>query len=140
MIVKSLKEKSDQLKRFEKREWRIANTEHYGYNIYAYPKRFIFVAEDKGRIVGFADGTITAGVCYLSSLLISSKNRRTGVGKRLIVKVESLAKKHHAHKIFLHTGKEWDSAKFYRAMGYEEEALSKDHYGHQEFIQFAKFL
>lgn len=140
MKITSLKEKTDQLKRFEKREWRIANIEHFGYNAYANPKKFLFIAEDHGRIAGFADGAVVAGVCYLSTLLISSKSRRTGIGKKLILKVEAFAKKHHAHKIFLHTGKIWDSFKFYKAMGYEEEDISKDHYGHQEFVQFVKFL
>lgn len=137
--LQSIKNKSEKLKKFEKIQWRIADIEHYGEETWK-AKRFIFVAEEKYKIVGFIEFEISAGVCHIESLLIAKDKRRLGIGRDLIKKAESVAQKLKAHKIFLSTGKKWDSAKFYEFLKYEIGAIFPNHYGHQDFVQYVKFL
>ncbi|OGE37596.1 hypothetical protein A3F00_05005 [Candidatus Daviesbacteria bacterium RIFCSPHIGHO2_12_FULL_37_11] len=137
--IKSLKEKSEKLKEFEKIQWRLADIEHYGRETWK-AKTYIFIAEEKDKRLGFIKFDIAAGVCHIEALLVSKAKRRIGVGKTLIEKAEKISRKLKVHKIYLYTGKKWDSTKFYESFGYEIAAIFPDHYGHQDFVQYAKFL
>ena len=137
-IIK-LKEKSKELKKFEKIQWEFADIEHYGQELWK-AKRFIFTAEEKGKIVGFVGFEIAAGVCHIESLLIAKDKRRLGIGKTLMEKAEKMARKLKVHKIFLTTGKNWKSTKFYDLLGYRVAVTFQNHYGHQDFVQYTKFL
>jgi len=139
MKLKQLKERTPELKSFEKKEWKIANEQNFGHDFGA-KKSYLLVAEDDGKIVGLVEFNTTRGVCHISNLLVSNSSRRQGIGKKLLTRAEKKAKQLKVHKIFLNTGKDWESVKFYNSMGYQVEAVSKNHYGHHDFVQFVKFL
>lgn len=139
MKLQSIKNKSEKLKKFEKIQWRNADIEHYGQETWK-AKKFVFVAKEKDAIAGFIEFEISAGVCHIETLLIARDKRRLGIGKSLMKKAEDMARKLKVHKIFLSTGKKWDSAKFYESLKYQIGATFPNHYGHQDFVQYVKFL
>ncbi len=55
-------------------------------------------------------------------------------------KAEELAKENGAHKIYLETGKDWNTIEFYEPLGYKVSAELPDHYSHVDFVQMTKFL
>lgn len=134
---KQLKEKSEALKKFEKVQWSNADIEHYG-RVTWKEKNFIIIAEEDGDIVGTIKFDVAAGVCHIESLLIAKNRRRLGIGKALMEKAEEVVRKFKVHKLYLYTGKSWDSTKFYESLGYKIAATFPDHYGHQEFVQYVK--
>ena len=134
-----LKEKSKELENFEKIQWRLSDIEHFGRESWK-AKKFIFTALENNNIAGFVEFEIAAGVCHVESLLIAKDKKRQGIGKTLMEKAEAVARKFKVHQIFLSTGKNWGSAKFYESLGYKVAATFPDHYGHQDFVQYSKFL
>ncbi|QNI32643.1 ribosomal protein S18-alanine N-acetyltransferase [Alloacidobacterium dinghuense] len=50
-----------------------------------------FVAEDGGRLLGFAVGKIIAGVCELESIAVTLETRSQGIGRALLEAVKNWA-------------------------------------------------
>ena len=51
-----------------------------------------------------------AGVMYVKMVIVSENYRKKGAGEMLMRKMEMIARKQKAHKIYLHTGKSWGAA------------------------------
>ncbi len=137
--LQQLKERTKELQKFERVQWKLTDIEHYGREIWK-SKKFIFTATENNKMVGLVEFDIAAGVCHIESLLIAQDKRRQGIGKLLIEKAEAIAKKFRVHKIFLSTGTKWESAKFYEVLGYTVAAIFPNHYGYQDFVQYSKYL
>lgn len=54
--------------------------------------------------------------------------------------VERIAKRHNAHKLYLQTGKDWESVPFYESLGYKITGELLNHYFHQTFVELTKFF
>jgi GNAT superfamily N-acetyltransferase len=71
------------------------------------PQNYIYVAEDKEKIVGFATFSVRDVVRYpksiaeLDELFVLKDNRKKGVGKKLMDEVEKQAKKLDCYRIFI---------------------------------------
>lgn len=86
---------------------------------------FIFVAEDNGKLVGFATFSIRDVIRYpkqiaeLDELFVSLDYRQKGVGKLLMQQVEDKAKELNCYRIFVESQYKHETAhKFYEELGY----------------------
>jgi ribosomal protein S18 acetylase RimI-like enzyme len=139
--IKIPKRITNKIKEFEKKEWVTADIEHYGKSCDFSKKQYKFVADNNnGEILGFLDLIIIANVAFVETLLVSSKHRREGVGKKLITKAENLAKKKKCTKIWLETGADWKAVKFYEKNNYKVTGAHEKHYFGNKDLIFTKFL
>jgi ribosomal protein S18 acetylase RimI-like enzyme len=100
------------------------------------PNYSLFVAEENGNVVGttffailpgFAHTTRSFGV--IEYVVVDAKCRRKGVGKQLTEACLAKAKAAGCYKVMLASSKFRKRAhKFYRAMGFQEDALSFRYY------------
>lgn len=141
MKIKEIKKENRATKAFAKKEWAIADLEHYGKAINWKKKKYYLVAlDDDGKIIGMLNFFIIAGVGQISRILVVKNKRRGKIGMGLMQKAEEFAKKHGAHKIFLWTGKDWSARSFYKSLGYKITGKFLNDLGHQDFVIFTKFL
>ena len=136
-IVSSTKGRT---KKFSDKEWGYSNYEHYGVRDALRPINFVYKAEKDGKTVGIITARFTVGVLHIESLLVSHEDRHLGIGKLLMAKAESLAKKYRVHKIYLETGKGWEAEDFYKSLGFTQEGILKNHFARIDFIIYSKFL
>lgn len=140
-MVKIVEATKEEIKKFNKKEWRGADIEHYGRVVNWKEREFIFKAIENGKIVGTITGKYEAGVLHISAIIVAKEKRNRGIGKKLIQKAESFGKKLRAHKIHLITGKNWkDTNKFYNSLGFKKVADLPKHFLKQDFTIFEKFI
>lgn len=138
--LKIVKRKSEKIKKFEEREWPIPNREHFGRDV-GYTDRICrIVAVENNKIVGVLKLIMKGGVAYVDMLLVSNRLKRRGIGRQLIARAEGIAKKNKCHKITLETGRNWESVKFYRAMGFKITNTLKNHLFRQDYVIFTKSI
>jgi len=126
---------------FEKKEWQLADLEHYGKLVDFTKKKYKFVAKtDSGKIIGTLDLTIELNLAYVKSLLVGFKFRKIGVGKQLIETAENFAKDKKCTKVWLETNKGWAAEKFYKKVGYKVTGIHKNHILNQKTLILTKFL
>lgn len=139
-IVEAKKETSE-LKKFKEEEWSTADLEHYGTTELDFNKHEVtLVAELENQIVGYINIELESGVCYIDSLIVSSKHQRKGIGKDLVKKAEERAKKQGCHKITLETGADWRARKLYEKLEYKIVAELNNYYHNKDFILMDKDL
>ncbi|MBX3327748.1 MAG: GNAT family N-acetyltransferase [Nitrospira sp.] len=101
-------------------------------------EKHIFVADDKGAIVGSVRFWTVAGVCVIRLLSVLPTHQRHGVGKALIREIERAAT--DAHKFYactmLRTPR---NIQFFMGLGYKAETILPDHYNHLDLLCFAKY-
>lgn len=132
--------KSKKAAEFSKKEWEIADIEHFGKASGWKEEGFYIQAIDKNEVVGLIHYLLKGGVMEISSLIISHKHRGEGIGSKLISKVEEIAKKEDIHKMYLITGEGWKAEDFYQKMGFEKSGELKNHYLHKDWIIYSKLL
>lgn len=125
---------------FEIKEWEKADLEHYGRKVNWDKKDFNIVVKENNKIVGSLRMYIRVGICYIDSVIVSSELRGRGIGKILMDKAEELAKKNKVHKIYFHTGKDWDFVNFYEGLGYKITSDLPNHYLRVHFVEMTKFI
>jgi len=139
--TKIIRKNTKAVKEFTKKEWAVANLEHFGKDVdWKKEKYSILALDDNQDIVGYLGLEIMAGVAYVAELLVAKKMRGRGVGKKLSLEAEKISVKSGAHKIWLRTGKNWESVKFYKSLGYQITGDLKKHSFGQDFVIFAKLL
>lgn len=107
------------------------------------PNGLILLAEDdKGKTIGVALGNLREdGVAHLGLLGVIPDHRRRGFGSSLLRKFIEEAGKRGAHKVFLFTTPSLHPAiRLYVKEGFVPEGFLKNHYHHQDFIIYSKFL
>jgi len=95
------------------------------------PQKEILVAKGNSKIIGVASIVFIRRLnrakleMYIPELVVSKEFRHQGVGKKLILYCEELAKKKKCYRIRLESGNQrTDSHKFYKKIGFEQTALS----------------
>ncbi|HZE87385.1 MAG TPA: GNAT family N-acetyltransferase [Methylomirabilota bacterium] len=88
-------------------------------------QNFVFVAEDKGKLVGFATFSIRDVIRYprpiaeLDELFVSSEYRQKGLGKKLMQYVEEKARDLGCYRMFIESHYDHKAAHaFYEGLGY----------------------
>lgn len=137
------KRKSKKLSDFLKKEWKLANLEHFGekYNeVFWENKKFKIKAVDKGEIVGALSGHLMAGVFYISELIIARNKRGRGYGKAIMDYIENFVRKNKGHLLYLETGCDWKAVKFYEDLGFKKITLLNNFYDKRDFWLMAKSI
>jgi ribosomal protein S18 acetylase RimI-like enzyme len=107
------------------------------------PNGLILKAEDDdGKTIGVALGTVRKdGVTHLGFLGVIPNHRRRGFGSKLLRQFIAEAGKRAAHKVFLFTAPSLHPAiQLYVKEGFVPEGFLKNHYHHQDFIIYSKFI
>lgn len=138
--IVTLKRKTKVLRKFRQKEWKIIDKQRCGKTINWEENSFFLKAKEGVKTVGYLELNIIAGVAFINDLIIAHDQRRKGVGKKLMLTAEKIAKQHHAHKINLCTGKGWISQKFYEALGYKQTGFLPKHYFKIDYVDYTKFL
>ncbi len=138
--LKIVKGKTGQIKKFQENEWPIANREHFGRDVDYTDRICRIVAVKNNKITGVLKLITKGGVAYVDMLLVSNRLKRRGIGRQLIACAEEIAKKNKCHKVTLETGRNWESVKFYRAMGFKITNILKDHHFRQDYVIFTKAI
>ena len=140
MKITSARRMSKRDKAFHDREWKKTNIEHYGRHTNWDEELIYLKATEKSKTIGILEFTIQAGVAWVKDLIVANSHRKQGVGKKLMLEVEKIAKERKAHKIFLNTGIGWEAEKFYEQLGYDKTGKLVNHHHHQDHIIFSKFV
>lgn len=89
------------------------------------PKSFIFLAEDKGNLIGFATFSLRDVVRFpkpiaeLDEMYVLDKYQQKGIGKQLMKTIEDKARELSCYRIYIESSYDRQSAhKFYEALGY----------------------
>lgn len=115
--------------------------EHYGLGVNISRKDYNFCAKNEGgEIVGVIEMNIQADLANITTLLVSAKTRRRGVGRELMNRVEALATEEGCKKIWLETNEGWEAERFYLQAGYKIEAKLERHILNQTSLVLVKFL
>jgi len=139
--IKIQTENTSETAEFEKKEWNLVNIEHYGKSVDFEKKRYKFVARDETEeIVAVLDLMLQADVASVENLIVSLKCRKQGIGRRLIEEAEKFAQKNNCRKIWLGTGENWESVKFYKKLGYSVTGIQAKHFLEQNRLILEKFL
>lgn len=139
IVIKEEKKQSD-IKKFMDVEWKKWDLEHYGEPVNFITEKFSLKAVEKDEIVGVLIFKIDGGVTFIDELIVKSDHQGQGIGERLILKVEDIAKEYKSHKIQLHTGIDWKARKFYERMGYKKTNDLPDQYLRRDFVEYTKYL
>ena len=139
-MIKISKSTQEEIKEFNIPAWIEADKELYGEQNIWIEEDFVFKAEEDEKIWGSIYGKFAAGVLYIDDLIVAKNQRRKGIGKILIEKAEEWGKGLGAHKAYLVTKKEENSAaiKLYKKQGYTKTGEFKDHYHHFDFLIYEK--
>lgn len=138
MKLKITKKGSKKFGKFSEQQWPHANREHFGRDIEWITKNHVLELYENDDMVGALELKIEGGVAFISTLIVALEKQGKGIGKQLVKKAEEIANKSNAYKIYLVTGKDWESVKFYEALGYEITAQHPNHYFQKDFVEFTK--
>ncbi|MFA6981912.1 MAG: GNAT family N-acetyltransferase [Patescibacteria group bacterium] len=134
MNIKAYKRRPKEATNFKYKEWAKMDIELYGSKIGWYNEvRYIVARDDRGDVIGDLELKVEAQVAYIDTLIVRADVRKQGVGRELVREAERVAKELKAHKIYLLTGRNWQSQNFYRSLGYEKTGEQNDHYFHVDF-------
>jgi N-acetylglutamate synthase-like GNAT family acetyltransferase len=140
MKLRFLKKQSSRLKDFLKREWHTQDILLYDKDPGWKVDNHTFILEEKNDIIAALSMKTEAGVTYIGNIIVSPLFRGKGIGKKLMQTAEAKARELDSHKIFLYTGKKWDSLPFYESLGYTVLTTLTNHYLHQDFVLMTKEL
>ncbi|MCL6096561.1 MAG: GNAT family N-acetyltransferase [Patescibacteria group bacterium] len=134
------KSTGEEIKEFNDREWVDADNKYYGNTSEWIKEKYVFKAEEDGKIVGAVIGKYEEGVLYIDDVIVAKNKRNLGVGKALVKKAEMYGKEMGGHKAYLITGKTWQVRKFYESLGFVKTGELKNHYRHVDFVIYEKLL
>lgn len=125
---------------FEKKEWKKADTEHYGKPLKWDKRAFKISAREGLKLIGILRMNVKEGVAFIDALIVAEEYRGKTVGEQLMQRAEQIALENKAHKIYLQTGKKWKSLPFYLKLGYKITSNLPNHYFHTDFVELTKYI
>ncbi|MGQ3890092.1 GNAT family N-acetyltransferase [Legionella sp. CNM-1927-20] len=101
---------------------------------------FGFMAHDNsGDLIAGCTGVLMYGVLYIKLLWVAETERGKGLGRQLIEKAESFAKRNNCRYITVDTF-DWQAKSFYEKMEYKIEHFYNGYEGDSKFYFFRKKL
>jgi [ribosomal protein S18]-alanine N-acetyltransferase len=89
----------------------------------------LFIAEETGKLVGFAVGQVVADACELESIVVERSVRRAGVGRALLAALVEWAQAYSAISVELEVRSQNHSAiSFYERFGFRSDGLRRSYY------------
>jgi ribosomal protein S18 acetylase RimI-like enzyme len=139
--ISEIKGASVELEEFKKKEWHLADLEHYG-GPRPYTKSFhkFIATDDEGKIIGMLELEIEANVAYIDGILVASDQKGKGIGKELMLFCEKFAKEKKCTKVWLDTEEGWGAVKFYEKLGYQLTGTHKGHHLGKDGLIYTKFI
>lgn len=128
----------DEAERWTLSEWATYSTTEYGFPEEDVP--FAIAARRDGAVVGTATGALSQDDAYLARLIVSSSERGTGVGSRLLAATESLAAERGCRRLTLRTQAEGSARRFYEARGWKVYATLERWRAGRDFVQMERLL
>ncbi len=90
-----------------------------------------FVAEEDGRIVGYAGMWHIVNEGHITNVAVSEEFRNRGIGKQLMEALFEECRKREMIGITLEVGvNNLTAQKLYKGLGFEEEGVRKNYYEH----------
>jgi len=136
-IKKASKKEVDE---FNKVAWSGLDIEHYNKHVKWVVKPILLKITDGKNTIATIDAKYESGVIYINKLTVAKENRKKGVGRMMMEKIEAEAINLGAHKIFLITGKDWIACKLYESLDYKITADLKNHYLGFDFVIYSKMI
>jgi [ribosomal protein S18]-alanine N-acetyltransferase len=97
------------------------------------PGKRIFVAEEGGRILGFAAAQVAEDVCELESIVVDAATRRVGLGAALLKALGQWARQTGAIRVELEVRDQNQSALgFYERAGFRRDGIRRGYYRNPE--------
>lgn len=122
------------------KDWQKIIDTYYGKGLSWREKHYRYKAVENGKLLGTIDGKVEPGCVYVSSLMTTENARGKGIGRMLLEKAENFGKKLGAHKMWLFTGKDWESNGFYKKLGFKIAANCDDFFYHKDFVIYTRLI
>jgi ribosomal protein S18 acetylase RimI-like enzyme len=101
---------------------------------------FGFLTHDtSGKLLGGCTGVLMYGVLYIKLLWVAEEARGNGLGRQLIEKAESFAKKNKCSYITVDTF-DWQAKSFYEKLNYKVEHYYDGYEGDTKFYYLRRKL
>jgi GNAT superfamily N-acetyltransferase len=94
----------------------------------------------RDEVVGVLGLRIAASLAHVDSVLVEPARRRTGLGRRLLERAETLANYYNCHKVTLEAPAASSASAFFEACGYKVEAVLPQHTWKLDVAIMRKFL
>jgi GNAT superfamily N-acetyltransferase len=119
------------------RAWR---SELWGFRVVWHEQSHEAVARSGGELIGALRVRIAASLAHVESLYVLETERRRGVGRGLLARIEELANYYNCHKVSVGVLNESSAHRFLEACGYHLEAVLHQHTFKLDVAMMRKFL
>jgi ribosomal protein S18 acetylase RimI-like enzyme len=126
-------EKPENIKDFLIKEFEEDNFEKTGLQT----EKYCICVKRKDEIIGATKGGIFDGALYISEFAIKKSYRKSGLGSKLIERIEKYAKDKNCKKIWVDTY-EYQAPEFYKKNGFLEQGRIENYRGKYAKIFFEK--
>jgi [ribosomal protein S18]-alanine N-acetyltransferase len=104
-----------------------------------------WVCERQGIMEGYGVTSIAAGESHLLNLCVRAESQQQGIGRKLLLHLISLARRHNAEMMFLEVRPSNRAARaLYESMGFNELGSRRDYYpadhGREDALILARVL
>lgn len=140
MKIQKIKKSNKKIEEFLVEEWSKADLKHFGWTMDWQEQEYHLKVIIGGKLAGYINFKIEAGVCTIENLIIADEHQRKGIGRQLMKEAEKIAKQSKVHKITLSTGQGWPSEKFYQALGYKQTGTLEKHSFKKDHVVYSKFI
>jgi len=125
---------------FRREHEREALSTQWNFRVIWHEQRHEFAATIGGDVVGVLGLRIAASLAHVDSLLVAAVYRRSGIGRRLLERAETVANYYNCHKVTLEAPAAYPARTFFEACGYKTEAILPQHTWKLDVAVMRKFL
>jgi GNAT superfamily N-acetyltransferase len=130
----------DRTAAFRREHEREALSTEWNFTCVWHEQRHEFAATSDGRVIGVLGLRIAASLAHVESLIVAPAHRRTGIGRRLLERAETVANYFNCHKMTLEAPAALPAQAFFEACGYKVEAVLPQHTWKLDVAVMRKFL
>ncbi len=125
---------------FRREHEREALSTQWNFRVVWHEQRHEFAATIAGGVVGVLALRIAASLAHVDSLVVAAQHRRTGIGRRLLARAETVATYYNCHKVTLEAPADYPARTFFAACDYKTEAILPQHTWKLDVAVMRKFL
>lgn len=125
---------------FRREHEREALSTQWNFRVIWHEQRHEFAATVDGEVVGVLALRIAASLAHVDSLIVAPERRRSGIGRQLVERAETVANYYNCHKVTLEAPAGFSARTFFEACGYKIEAILPQHTWKLDVAIMRKFL
>jgi len=125
---------------FRREHEREALSTQWNFRVIWHEQRHEFAATVDGEVVGVLALRIAASLAHLDSLIVAPERRRSGIGRQLVERAETVANYYNCHKVTLEAPADFSARTFFEVCGYKTEAILPQHTWKLDVAIMRKFL